>query len=234
MVSAPSRPPQFSVDKAKIWIQSCLADHGALCGEDGGQARIAVRGMKVIDCETLMIIPATANTRWVALSYVWRLAVPDIPITNILPPPTEPNSLRLPDLIPALIVDAMTVVKNLGYRYLWVDRYCINQDDKDEVRDQIAQMDRIYRGADFTIIAAGDSNGLAGVGGNTKRPNLDVFNFNATTTLYETDPNPIAEIRRSPWFTRGWTFQEAILSRRRLFFTNSQALFECTTSTWCE
>lgn len=41
------------------------------------------------------------------------------------------------------------------YRYLWVDRYCIDQDDVAEKKEQIAQMDRIYRGAELTIIAAG-------------------------------------------------------------------------------
>jgi len=234
---APSRLREFSVKKAKSWIETCLAEHRTLCGDGLTSPRIAVRGMKVIDCETLEIKPTAADMAWIALSYVWRLAVPNIPASSIISNlPTDSTTLRLPDTIPALIVDAMTVVKGLGYRYLWVDRYCINQKDTAEVKDQIAQMDRIYRGADLTIIAAGDYNGLGGVGEDTitKRPTLKAVNFGSTMALYETDPNPIAEVRRSPWFSRGWTFQEAILSRRRLFFTPSQALFECATGTRCE
>ena len=115
-----------------------------------------------------------------------------------------------------------------------MDRYCINQDEKEEVGQQIAQMDRIYRGADFTIIASSDGNGLAGVSTKTRHPKLRVFNFSDSIVLYETDPNPLSEVHRSPSFARGWTFQEAVLSRRCLFFTSTQAFFECTTGTWCE
>ncbi|KAK0751444.1 heterokaryon incompatibility, partial [Schizothecium vesticola] len=155
---------------------------------------------------------------WVALSYVWRLAVDSVPASSLVG--RLPTGLRLPDMIPGLIVDAMKVVRGLGYRYLWVDRYCINQDDVAEKQEQIAQMDRIYRGAELTIIAAGDYNGLGGVGEDpaTQRKPLGAVSFGPSMTLYETDPSPIAEVKRSAWFTRGWTFQEAILSRRRLFF----------------
>lgn len=34
------------------------------------------------------------------------------------------------------------------------------------------------------------------------------------------------EIPRKKWATRGWTFQEAFLSRRRLVFTQNQIYFE--------
>ncbi|KAK5652976.1 hypothetical protein OQA88_9456 [Cercophora sp. LCS_1] len=233
----PLRPRHFSMSKAKEWVRNCIENHGELCGAEDASPRIAVRGMKVIDCRTLELKHTTAETKWIALSYVWRLAIDNTPSRYVAVLPTvtpESAALRLPDTIPSLIADAITVVRELGYNYLWVDRYCINQADPVEVREQIAQMDRIYRGADFTIVAASHHNGLAGVGDHASRPALRVSNLGPTTTLYETDPNPITEVRRSPWFSRGWTFQEAILSRRRLFFTQNQALFECATSTCCE
>jgi hypothetical protein len=233
---APLRPQTFSVDKAKSWITMCLTNHGELCGKDDKSPRVPVRGMKVIDCNTLEIKPTTADTKWIALSYVWRLAVDNTTSSSVIQSPaaSQTRESRLPDMIPSLIADAIKVARCLGYNYLWVDRYCINQGDKAEVKEQIAQMDRIYRGAEFTIIAAGDNNGLEGVSDSIKRPSLRFMNFGPTAMLYESDPNPITEIRRSPWFSRGWTFQEAVLSRRRLFFTPSQVLFECATSTCCE
>jgi hypothetical protein len=39
--------------------------------------------------------------------------------------------------------------------------------------------------------------------------------------------NPRLEIEASKWATRGWTYQEALLSRRRLVFTRSQVYFQC-------
>lgn len=235
-VVPPARGQRFPMQRARGWVRECLEDHGELCGDGGrgGAGRVRVRGMKVIDCETLEILKKRDEMEWVALSYVWRLAVENVPASSLVD--KLPTGLRLPDMIPGLIVDAMKVTKGLGYRYLWVDRYCINQDEIVEKQEQIAQMDLIYRGAELTIIAAGDYNGLGGVGEDpaTQRKPLGAVSFGPSMTLYETDPSPIAEVKRSAWFTRGWTFQEAILSRRRLFFTPSQALFECATGTRCE
>ncbi|KAL4778039.1 hypothetical protein BJX76DRAFT_344293 [Aspergillus varians] len=38
----------------------------------------------------------------------------------------------------------------------------------------------------------------------------------------------------SPWNTRAWTFQEHLLSRRRLFFTDVQLYFQCSCGVFCE
>jgi hypothetical protein len=48
----------------------------------------------------------------------------------------------------------MIVTKRLGFRYLWVDRYCINQNNADEVAEQCSKMDLICQHAELTIIAA--------------------------------------------------------------------------------
>jgi hypothetical protein len=41
-------------------------------------------------------------------------------------------------------------------------------------------------------------------------------------------------IQSSAWITRGWTYQEAVLSRRCLFFTDEQVYFVCKQMTCCE
>jgi hypothetical protein len=42
--------------------------------------------------------------------------------------------------------------------------------------------------------------------------------------------HPRQEIESSKWSTRGWTYQEVLLSSRRLVFTDSQVYFQCTSS----
>lgn len=60
----------------------------------------------------------------------------------------------------------MVVTLCLGYTYLWVDRYCINQHEDMPRQHQIDQMDIIYSRAEVTIVAA------AGDGGNDGLPGL--------------------------------------------------------------
>jgi hypothetical protein len=48
----------------------------------------------------------------------------------------------------------MTVVTTLGKRYLWVDIYCIGQQDHNAKDLQIQNMDRIYEGAFATLVAS--------------------------------------------------------------------------------
>jgi hypothetical protein len=47
-------------------------------------------------------------------------------------------------------------------------------------------------------------------------------------------PHPAIVIGRSCWASRGWTFKEAILSARRLVFTEYQVYFECQLANHCE
>ncbi|OOG00869.1 hypothetical protein ASPCADRAFT_136868 [Aspergillus carbonarius ITEM 5010] len=143
--------------------------------------------------------------------------------------------MSLPTRVHPAIEDAITVVKHLGGRYLWTDKYCINQDDTQEKHDQISRMDLIYSGAYATIIAAGSDDtqsGLPGVGAVARLHQPQAVA--GKTRLVSTLPSIRRALTRSPWITRGWTFQEVILSRRCLFFTDYQVYFMCSEATHCE
>lgn len=47
------------------------------------------------------------------------------------------------------------------------------------------------------------------------------------TVLVSTLEDPRMTIRNSEWATRGWTYQEGVLSNRRLVFTEKQVYWEC-------
>jgi hypothetical protein len=66
----------------------------------------------------------------------------------------RPTSAQLPDQLPQLIEDSIRTTLKLGYTKLWVDFYCINQNDEIHVATQIAQMDMIYSKSEATIVAA--------------------------------------------------------------------------------
>ena len=55
--------------------------------------------------------------------------------------------------LPPLFQDAVTIVRKLGYRYLWIDSLCIIQDDLADWDCESARMWSIYQGAELTIAA---------------------------------------------------------------------------------
>jgi len=130
--------------------------------------------------------------------------------------------------LPRTVSDAIQVVCSLGQRYLWIDLYCIPQNDEQEKSRLINIMGSIYKNSSLTIIAAagsGPEHGLPGVnpGLRRARPSLRLENC----TLIPQEMSVVKEIRNSKWNSRGWTYQEALLSRRRLIFAECQTYFQC-------
>ena len=104
---------------------------------------------------------------------------------------------------------------------------CIDQAGGDK-HVQIAQMDKIYSGASITIIAAAGNDaeyGLPGIGSRSRHTQAQITIGQATLT--QIFPHTSESLLKSTWATRGWTFQEGYLSRRRLIFTDHQVSFLC-------
>ena len=130
--------------------------------------------------------------------------------------------------VPLVIQNATKVVLALNHRYLWVDQYCIQQSNEDDVYNQMKNMDMIYSNAYFTVVAAagsGSSFGLLGVGHKARipQPHTQIGKRMLVSTL----PNPRRVIKNSRWNTRCWVYQEAVFSKRRFIFTAHQVYFEC-------
>jgi hypothetical protein len=56
-----------------------------------------------------------------------------------------------------------------------------------------------------------------------RQPSAETENLLLLSSL----PPLLCALKNSVWITRGWTYQEAILSRRCLFFTEQQVYFVC-------
>lgn len=214
--------PLFDLSMARHWLQYCKKNHERLCSRKDS----APSKLHLIDCHSLKVIPAPFQADYLALSYVWGVstAEPKPPISTVA---SEPDGIPLESPVPAVIADAISVTLGLGFYYLWVDRYCINQDSHSK-HEQINQMDLIYQQAELTIIAAAGDDPEFGLPGITSRARCGQH----TVKFGDLDIIPILRhphftIRSSRWSTRGWTFQESALSRRNLAFTDDQVYFEC-------
>jgi hypothetical protein len=92
--------------------------------------------------------------QYAALSYVWgqaqNQATHQTTISNY---EDHKQGLELSTL-PKTFQDAIVVSKMMKLRYLWVDRYCIIQDDEKDITEQLSIMPSIYANAYITISAA--------------------------------------------------------------------------------
>ncbi|KAF2034271.1 hypothetical protein EK21DRAFT_50030, partial [Setomelanomma holmii] len=114
-----------------------------------------------------------------------------------------------------------------GLRYIWIHRYCIDQDNEIEKHHQIRKMGRITSQAHFTTVAAAGSDcgyGLPGVSARDRTPQECLpIDQEVLMQFYDTSE----KLSASTWASRGWTFQEDCLSRRRLIFTEQEVSFLC-------
>jgi hypothetical protein len=162
---------------------------------------------------------------FIALGYVWGTNVNE---------QIHQSSEQGHTVLPQTIEDALKVTLELGFQYLWVDRYCIPQHDDRVKHTQIANMDLVYNCASLTIVAVGGQNSAFGLPGVSRsrfiQPSINVGEYDLVSAL----SNPMRDVRNSKWMGRGWTYQEALLSKRRLFFTEKQVYFECAGATFME
>lgn len=213
------RKLDFAVIKA--WLNYCSHNHLSSCTSAESPLHPST---KVIDCRSENIVYLGVEDTYLALSYVWGKPEDSVAAKTTDQGPSG-SCLDLPETIG----DAITLTKELGYSYLWVDRFCIPQDDTPERQIQIAQMDRIYAGAEATIIDAAGDGPHYGLPGISRLRSSDAKKYATINGQVHTviPPDPSHAIRSSKWNSRAWTYQESQLSKRRIIFCDRQVYFEC-------
>lgn len=159
------------------------------------KARQSLPSLQVIDCKSRCIVSVGHSVPYLALSYVWGS---DLSVFQHFG-----DGSHMPEDIPQVVEDALKVTLHLKYRYLWIDRYCIPQDDDDKRHAQIKHIGSIYTNAEATIVAAAGADssfGLPGAGYRKRRPQARAMVGNVL--LYSTLPDPKLVIARSKWMTR--------------------------------
>lgn len=241
-------PDYLSSEFSLRCLKTCMQHHQDTCGSPQSTLQtIGPASTYLIDLESKSLIRKNTLETYAALSYVWgesksRREESMLRCTvTTLPQMQEPNffSSRNTD-IPQTIVQAMAFTKLMGLRYLWVDRFCIVQDDRWEKHNQLRSMGSIYLHAHFVIIAT-EGDGSFGL----RKQNQAMFNLGMKRYIegisnfegYELDENealpatmaimyePVTA--NTQWSTRGWTFQEQMFARRSFIFRGNIVTFQC-------
>lgn len=247
-----SAPMNFSQDQLirrenspfemiRSWLAQCSELHGAECNKyvsESLRPPWGIRDFRMIDVEQVCLVKTPKGCEYVTLSYVWG-AIPTLTadksnVTEL----EKPGKLKaLAAELPGTIRDAIDLVRIIGYRYLWVDRLCIVQDDRINVQAHIWTMDQIYGYADLSIIAADGDN--ADVGLSRIRPLIISSHQQATspfgaTTRKGIEPDLHTLLNASTYRHRAWTFQEEFFARKKLIFIDDQVFLKCGKGMWRE
>ncbi|UQC73906.1 uncharacterized protein CLUP02_00553 [Colletotrichum lupini] len=146
------------------------------------------------------------------------------------------------DFMSPVVKDTAITCRALGLRYLWVDALCIIQGDIEDWNSESLTMGRVYYCSTLTICPLASASCLQGYLGE-RAPGLDLpfqskrrESVRGTYTFFPSsdDRKPIwnsssliNDLKRAVWETRGWTFQENMLSTRLLFIGPGLWHFAC-------
>jgi hypothetical protein len=139
----------------------------------------------------------------------------------------------------------MQLALKLGFRYIWIDSLCIIQDDADDWEEQSALMSEIYQNAVLTIAATssnGDNEGCC-TRSVQRTSDIEVTLPDDIGTCHIAVRKPLHHfdtqtadglLDHFPLLTRGWAFQERLLSPRVLHICESELVWECREASKCE
>ncbi|RSL84307.1 hypothetical protein CEP51_004013 [Fusarium floridanum] len=230
----PTTEPLMDIPRILRWILQCEHGHGDLCQlSPHSTFAHAFRGMsflRLIDVQNNCLVEINHFTKYVALSYVWGV-VDNFRLTKANRPALlKPGSLdKVFRVLPETVADAITLVRRLGSQYLWVDALCLMQNDTDDLDRGVNAMDLIYERAWLTIVAA------CGHDANTRLPGVRLGTRMGASNTVEVKPGLTmgvvigldALLERSVYGSRGWTFQERLLSRRSICFIGDKLFYRC-------
>ena len=162
--------------------------------------------------------------------------------------------------LPPTFQHAVALTRSLGFRWLWIDALCINQDDVLDKQETIAHMDQIFVNSFMTIAATSAAESSEGL----FLPKAQLFKIQATDSerslhrifVREQPPHYVFKASfdggahmndwelpfncsseanfHTPLLQRAWPYVERLLSPRVLHFTQSEMVMECREGYQCE
>ncbi|KAH7318506.1 hypothetical protein B0I35DRAFT_409391 [Stachybotrys elegans] len=208
---------------ARSWFEYCQANHS---DDPCSRKPSAAVGIRLIDCDKRSVITSDSLDQSEDIDYL-ALSYPR-PEMNVQ---SADDWSCLPDDLPPLFADAISATRALGFRYLWIDQFCMPNpvSEPEEHRRQNERIGDIFQRANMTlVIAAGDSvdDGIPGV----SVPREEQLSLKTETGTFTTSLlRPDLDIGGSKWAATGLSYQEGVFSRRRLVFTPLQTYFQCNT-----
>ncbi|RYP78241.1 hypothetical protein DL771_000718 [Monosporascus sp. 5C6A] len=151
----PASPDQFTL--LKQWIKVCDSGHGMCRRKDGDVPTMPTRLIEVGNPIRLVDSAGIDPSPYIALGHCWGPLKGSAKFCTFK---YNVDQLRISidfERLPLTFKDAVSVVRGLGFRYIWIDSLCIIQDDQRDWEYEAARMEQVFSGAPKAAFL-GDAN----------------------------------------------------------------------------
>ncbi|KAJ4371276.1 hypothetical protein N0V83_004493 [Neocucurbitaria cava] len=195
-----------------------------------------------VDIKVQLVQDGNRRSNYVALSHCWGTHQTCTTTTDNI----NDRMSGIPwKLIPKTFQDAIELALQLGFNYIWIDSLCIIQDDAMDWETESSKMAEIYQDAALTLAATSSTGDYMGCySKDMKAPNelelqlpedVGACRIAVRQPLQHWgDQTATGLSLHFPLLTRGWAFQERLLSSRVLHLCRSELIWECIEMTTCE
>ncbi|KAK0613318.1 heterokaryon incompatibility protein-domain-containing protein [Immersiella caudata] len=235
------------VPQVKEWLSECESSH-TLCRvtqktsllKPARLVDVGATGRQNLDVR-LVLVREGFSSQYAALSHVWGVA--DIAVKTTLQK-LQSYLVRIPYTeLPPTFQDAVAMARALGIRYIWIDSLCIIQDSPPDWEEESSKMGATYQGAWVTLSTGTAESCQMKSNVRDILPCMQPFYFKKKSDdACDSQDNVVAmsfrpsrsvrpqDFNRYPIHSRGWVFQEKMLSRRILHMTNTELVWQCHTT----
>jgi len=173
--------------------------------------------MRLLNTSTLHVesVPYNNLPRYAILSHTWGSdevsfqQLQELNHSQQLRGPNSTHPIRQSERF-AKIRDSAALAARSGYEFIWIDTCCIDKSSSTELSEAINSMFRYYQEAAICYAYLSDVPGAR-----LRQPTAQETDSETREVI---DGETEAAVRRSRWFTRGWTLQELIAPRDVHFF----------------
>ena len=233
--ASPNTGSEHAVGRALAWLRDCEENH-EMCRTTN--SKLPSRVILIQGPENVKLYESKEEAEsYVCLSHCWGKS--NIAKTTTSTLDRYKHSIPWHEL-PLTFQEAISFTFRLGFRYLWIDSLCIQQDSVEDWRNEGSKMARIYSGAFVTLAATAADCSSSGCFRQTPERPSNTYSYpEPGGSRLEVHIRP--QLKGEAWndnslplFRRGWTFQECLLSRRMINFTDQELVWGCRTKTVCE
>ncbi|KAI0408850.1 heterokaryon incompatibility protein-domain-containing protein [Xylaria palmicola] len=220
--------------RAKQWLHECIE-------EDGHETCRVQITLPELPTRLIFVPKNSKNVRlcltgkfkqkyrikYLTLSHCWgKIPMPLVATRDNL----ESLLTNIPyDRLTKTFQDAITATQRLGFEYIWIDSLCILQGDEQDWLLEASRMADVYSGCTINLVAADGPDGSVGLFFERDAQTIRTDIYHDGQHI-QCSPRLHTYLSRTATGSRGWCFQETLLSPRSLYFCKSQLFWECRAS----